>query len=407
MSYVKRILVISNLYPPHYLGGYELGCRDVVDGLRQRGHEVRVITSVFRKEDVQDVEDGVARVLRWDPSPTGRPSLVTLCGRYRQDLCALRKTRRVFSPDAVLVFNTWGLWQGILDEIQLCQKVQCAHLVSDYALERSLARDPWLQFWRHRPSSLVRRVVKGWIETGMKWMGWPLPDNNGKPFPVRIFTSQFVQAYHEKRGLKAAKNRVVYWGVPLDHFVRPRTSGYQGRFLFSGQLRKEKGLNTLVEAMGLIPADMRCGVSVSVAGGTQEPAYVKSLEARVDELGLSDVIRFFGHVPHERLPDLYADHDVLLFCSEWDEPFSIALLEGMTSGLIVIGTTTGGSCELLRNGVNAWTYPAGNVRALADAILSVHRDPESSMVLAKNGSLQIQRSYGIQEMVNQVEAVLF
>ena len=146
---------------------------------------------------------------------------------------------------------------------------------------------------------------------------------------------------------------------------------------------------------------------MSVAGGTQEPAYVKSLEARVDELGLSDVIRFFGHVPHERLPDLYADHDVLLFCSEWDEPFSIALLEGMTSGLIVIGTTTGGSCELLRNGVNAWTYPAGNVRALADAILSVHRDPESSMVLAKNGSLQIQRSYGIQEMVNQVEAVLF
>ena len=43
-----KILVISNLYPPDTVGGYELGCRQAVDALRALGHDVRVLTTVPR-----------------------------------------------------------------------------------------------------------------------------------------------------------------------------------------------------------------------------------------------------------------------------------------------------------------------------------------------------------------------
>ncbi len=43
-----KVLVVSNLYPPDFIGGYELGCRQVVDNLRGRSHEVRVLTSAPR-----------------------------------------------------------------------------------------------------------------------------------------------------------------------------------------------------------------------------------------------------------------------------------------------------------------------------------------------------------------------
>ena len=43
-----RVLVLSDLYPPDVVGGYELGCRQVADALIARGHEVRVLTSVPR-----------------------------------------------------------------------------------------------------------------------------------------------------------------------------------------------------------------------------------------------------------------------------------------------------------------------------------------------------------------------
>ena len=46
LSRIKRkLLVVSNLFPPQYVGGYELACADVVDGLRQRGWHPTVLTS--------------------------------------------------------------------------------------------------------------------------------------------------------------------------------------------------------------------------------------------------------------------------------------------------------------------------------------------------------------------------
>ena len=62
------ILVLSNMYPPHHMGGYELSCRDVVDRWRATGHDVTVLTSTMRLPGVDDPPDergaGVRRDLQ-------------------------------------------------------------------------------------------------------------------------------------------------------------------------------------------------------------------------------------------------------------------------------------------------------------------------------------------------------
>jgi glycogen synthase len=40
-----KILVITNLYPPHHAGTFDLRCEAVVNNLKLRGHTVRVLTS--------------------------------------------------------------------------------------------------------------------------------------------------------------------------------------------------------------------------------------------------------------------------------------------------------------------------------------------------------------------------
>src|SRR3954469_22219134 len=40
-----KILVITNLYPPHHAGTFDLRCESVVNNLKLRGHQVRVLTS--------------------------------------------------------------------------------------------------------------------------------------------------------------------------------------------------------------------------------------------------------------------------------------------------------------------------------------------------------------------------
>src|SRR5262245_12386633 len=43
-----KILVLSTVYPPDLLGGYDVACCQMVDALLERGHEVRVLTSASR-----------------------------------------------------------------------------------------------------------------------------------------------------------------------------------------------------------------------------------------------------------------------------------------------------------------------------------------------------------------------
>src|SRR3954471_8860223 len=62
--YKMKILVINNLYPPHYVGGYELHCEQVTEGLRARGHEIQVLTSDFTSDRPDVPQPHVHRALR-------------------------------------------------------------------------------------------------------------------------------------------------------------------------------------------------------------------------------------------------------------------------------------------------------------------------------------------------------
>ena len=60
-----KILVLTNLYPPHYVGGYELRCAAITEAMRLRGHEVQVLTSNHGLPDgPQAADPHVERSLR-------------------------------------------------------------------------------------------------------------------------------------------------------------------------------------------------------------------------------------------------------------------------------------------------------------------------------------------------------
>ena len=40
-----KILVLTNLYPPHHAGTFDNHCQTVTESLRLRGHKILVLTS--------------------------------------------------------------------------------------------------------------------------------------------------------------------------------------------------------------------------------------------------------------------------------------------------------------------------------------------------------------------------
>ena len=73
--------MLTNLYPPHFVGGYELMCSRITTALARRGHEILVLTSTYGL-DRPGVESGVHRTLRLRGRSTASQPRARAAARY-------------------------------------------------------------------------------------------------------------------------------------------------------------------------------------------------------------------------------------------------------------------------------------------------------------------------------------
>ena len=136
------------------------------------------------------------------------------------------------------------------------------------------------------------------------------------------------------------------------------------------------------------------------------PDYEEKLHSLPAQLGVAGRVQFLGKVPRPELPRIYAEHDVLVFPSEWEEPFAITPLEAIHSGLAVVGTTTGGSGELFRNRETAMTFRAGDAADCARAIRELCADRELIETIIRNAQREVREKHTLEAMVDKIEVSL-
>ena len=131
---------------------------------------------------------------------------------------------------------------------------------------------------------------------------------------------------------------------PLDEARARLGLGDEAVMLYVGRIQRLKGIELAIRAADELRPALDRPLTLLVAGGASGPAggiEVARLRALVSELGLEDVVRFVGPVPHEELPTYYRAADVLVVCSH-SESFGLAALEAHSCGTPVVGTPVGG-----------------------------------------------------------------
>lgn len=132
------------------------------------------------------------------------------------------------------------------------------------------------------------------------------------------------------------------------------------RVICVARLIERKGQHHLIEAIKRL-ADEGVDVMLDLVGtGDAQPAN----EALARRLGVAERVHFVGYVPRERIADSFAGAHVFALPS-YNEGMAIAALEAMASGLPVVLTRTGGTEELVEEGVNGLTFDWADVGTLA------------------------------------------
>jgi len=400
---LMKVLAVSNLYPPYYVGGYELRCRDVVEALKERGHEVRVLTSCYGVE--RPCVQGT--VYRWLDAEFGRawPSFsARVAAVWRMALhnqAALKDVLRRFNPDIVYICNLAGV------PISLAFAIEHSKLAYCYSIG-----DRWLAHWeKDRWYSLIHatlrraylrlpyRLLNGALRAAGKIPSGALNLRNVH------FTSHYLKDHALRAGKPVAGAEVIHSAINPDRFpykIEPSTPAR--RLLYAGQVARHKGVHTAVEALSILVNQWEYrSLELTIVGASRSPQYLEEMHRAVKCFGLEKHVLFAGHVPREHLPHIYRQHDLLVFPSVKDEPFGLVILEAFSSGLPVVGTATGGSAEILQHGVNALVFPKEDASACASQIKRLLDDHELFETLRKNARAAVETKFSFPRMIDRVE----
>ena len=148
------------------------------------------------------------------------------------------------------------------------------------------------------------------------------------------------------------------------------------RVTFIGKLEVRKGVIDLAEAIPRVLAarpDARfrlIGRSLPHPGTGEDLA--SDLRQRVGRH--AGAVEFIDAVPYEDIPAYYADTDVCVFPSVW-ENFPNVCLEAMAAARGVVASSSGGMAEMVDEGVTGRLVAPGDPAALADAVVGLLANP--------------------------------
>jgi glycosyltransferase involved in cell wall biosynthesis len=245
----------------------------------------------------------------------------------------------------------------------------------------------------HTPSSVARYSSE---MTGIAWSAsahakdiWTSPDwelSEKLAAAAWTVTCTAGGARHLKDlSPDAAKVALVYHGIDLARFPMPRRdpSRRDGadaadpvRILSVGRAVAKKGLDTLADALALLPHDLSWQWT-HVGGGE----LADDLKAQVERLGLAERVAIHGSRAQSEVLEAYAASDLFVLpCRIADDGdrdgLPNVLVEAQSQGLACISTPISGIPELIDDGRTGILVPANDPAALAAAMADAIRSPD-------------------------------
>ena len=441
-----KILLTTHVFLPEYFGGTETLVLGVALALKQRGHNVTVVTGYPEKDKLGDTnqfdeyEVDSIRVIRFTHGRTvlgGQSSVMqndydnsVFEARFRQllveiepdvvhfhhlerlsikaiDACKERKIPAFLTatdfwyvcPTHTLLLQNGKMCDGPANGGANCLK----HVTA-------VSQPKWM-------SGIVDSISTGVVEGIMCCLKRSNIRLSGRVGDVQALARRneiirarlllldkiFVATSHaqkvfETAGITGGKFRVLPFGIKSHGYVkrirqrtdRPLVLG------FIGSILPHKGLHILVEASRLLPADAAVSIKIYGKSPVEDSDYIKNLRMLAQD---DKKIKFYGTFDNAKMPAILDGIDTLVIPSLWHENMPLVSLSAQAAGCPLIASDIGGLSDVINPGNNGLLFRTGSAAGLAQVIMNLLDDHD---LLAKLSRGTV-RPMNIDQYVDELE----
>ncbi len=218
-----------------------------------------------------------------------------------------------------------------------------------------------------------------------------------RQFPRVVVLSDFMRGNLLHNGFSPEKVLKLSPFVTVRPNARPQSVGSPPGLLFVGQLIRGKGADLLLQTLSRLTVDFR---AVIAGDGFDRPW----LEKLASELSLTSKVTFAGWIRDTE--KLYAESDLLIIPSRWQEPFGLIGMEAAAQGLPIAGFDLGGCREYLLPGKNGLLIPAGQVDELARQISALLQEPNKMLTFGEAGRLMAKEKFSPEKFLRDFTGLL-
>jgi glycosyltransferase involved in cell wall biosynthesis len=278
-------------------------------------------------------------------------------------------------PRAALVQNVLPLISPSIYSALRDERVPIAQLVYNYRLvcpdahlftagricERCLGRN-----FAH---AVIHRCYRGSFVLSAWYagiLGWHRARSTFAAIDRFLLPDDFMRGKLAEGGLPADRMRVVGTPFVLPDRPAPRDEGF---VLFVGRLVPQKGILTLVEAMGRM--ERRDARLIVVGDGP-----LRSDAAALAERAAPGRVEFLGPLFGDAMRETLQRCAFLCLPSEWYDNAPLVLHEAYAAGKPIIASRIDGIPEIVADGTDGMLVPPRDASALAAAIDTLLADPE-------------------------------
>lgn len=364
----RRILLISNFFPPHVKGGAEIACAHLAAWLAAQGHAVAVFTLAppGAGDSTEDTAQGfriyrrvIANVYHTHEHERApgwkKPLWHLLDHRQPNSPGVLREVLADFRPDLVNTHAMQGMGCNIWEQLGAADLpvVVTLHDPGLVCIRSSMFKNGRTCERLCAPCVVSKRIKAAYLRR-IRRLSFASPSR-----ALLELLRPHLPAH--ARHAEYVPNPLMFRPVAL----HSRTTG-PVELLYVGQISEHKGVAFIIEVIEALgrPRDFR--LTLLGRGPLLEP-----LRAR---FAGRDWVRFEGFVPPEKVADYMAASDALLVPSLWVENAPLVAMEAIALGLPMLTSDQGGLPELVRDEETGRVLRMGDREQWRSALMALADD---------------------------------